>query len=158
MNDAPTKLHFLAPISGLIIPISNLPDSVFAMKMVGQGVAGIALDPTSNELLAPIAGTVIQQHSAGHALTIRSADGIEVLLHIGVDTASLNGEGFTPLVKEGEAVRQGQPLIRFDIVLLASKARSLLTQMLVVTGGRSPASSPAAWPLLGKRKLFHLNF
>ena len=122
------RLDVSAPLAGLIVPLHTVPDPVFAQKIVGDGVS---LDPTSGELLAPVSGEVVQLHGAHHALTIRTDSGIEVLVHIGIDTVMLRGEGFTPLVAMGERVRRGQPLIRFDVDAVASKARSLLTQIII---------------------------
>ena len=122
------RLDVSAPLAGLIVPLHTVPDPVFAQKIVGDGVS---LDPTSGELLAPVSGEVVQLHGAHHALTIRTDSGIEVLVHIGIDTVMLRGEGFTPLVAMGERVRRGQPLIRFDVDAVASKARSLLTQVII---------------------------
>jgi len=134
------RLELLAPLSGVMVPLETIPDPVFAQKIVGDGVS---IDPVSSELSAPVAGTVINLHRACHALTLRSEEGIEVLLHIGIDTVELKGEGFTALVKEGDAVKAGQPLIRFDLDGVARKARSLLTQMLIANGERVTRYLPA---------------
>jgi phosphocarrier protein FPr/phosphocarrier protein len=120
-----------APLSGVLVPLDSVPDPVFAQKMVGDGVS---IDPTSDELLAPLAGKVTQLHSANHALTITGDNGLQVLLHIGLDTVLLRGEGFMPLVKEGDTVVVGTPLIRFDPVMVGAKANSLLTQMVIANG------------------------
>ena len=138
MND--NRLELLAPVSGVMVPLETIPDPVFAQKIVGDGVS---IDPVSSELSAPAAGTVINLHRACHALTLRSEEGIEVLLHIGIDTVELKGEGFTALVKEGDEVKAGQPLIRFDLDGVARKARSLLTQMLIANGERVARYLPA---------------
>ena len=141
MHARVAQFTLIAPLSGLIVPIENVPDPVFAQKMVGDG---ISIDPTSNELLAPLGGTIIQLHAAGHALTIRSEEGIEVLLHIGIDTVMLKGEGFSPQVKEGDKVSAGQLLIRFDPDLVGRKARSLLTQIVITNGERVARMSCAS--------------
>ena len=86
----PGSLKIVAPLGGILVPLDQVPDPVFAQKMVGDG---ISLDPISNELLAPVAGTVTQLHNAHHALTITTPEGIEVLVHIGLDTVMLRGEG-----------------------------------------------------------------
>jgi phosphocarrier protein FPr/phosphocarrier protein len=114
-----------------MVPLDTVPDPVFAQKMVGDGVS---IDPTSDELLAPLPGKVTQLHRAGHAVTITGDNGLEVLLHIGLDTVMLRGEGFTPLVKEGDIVATGQPLIRFDPLVVGARAASLLTQMVIANG------------------------
>ena len=128
MPAAVTQLKVIAPLSGVLVPLETVPDPVFAQKMVGDGVS---LDPTSGTLLAPVDGVVTQIHSANHAVTLTTPEGIEILLHIGIDTVMLKGEGFFPHVKQGDEVKCGQPLIDFDIDLVARKARSLLTQILV---------------------------
>ncbi|MCV2371146.1 phosphoenolpyruvate--protein phosphotransferase [Roseateles oligotrophus] len=127
----PKQLRLLAPLSGVLLPLEQVPDLVFAQKMVGDG---ISLDPTSEELLAPVAGKITQLHDAHHALTILTDAGPEILLHIGVDTVLLKGAGFMPLVKLGDHVLAGQALIRFDADAVALSARSLLTQIVVANG------------------------
>lgn len=122
-------LSVIAPFSGVLLALDTVPDPVFSQKMVGDG---IAIDPTSEILLAPVGGTVIQMHPAGHAVTVRSPEGLEVLVHIGIDTVKLKGEGFEPLVEVGQSVSQGENLIRFSADLLAQKAKSLIS-MIVFT-------------------------
>ena len=102
------QLSIKAPFSGVLVPLDTVPDPVFSQKMVGDG---IAIDPTSEVLLAPCAGTVVQMHPAGHAVTVRSNEGLEILVHIGIDTVKLKGEGFEPLVQVGQTVEQGDNLI-----------------------------------------------
>jgi phosphocarrier protein FPr/phosphocarrier protein len=122
------RIDIVAPLSGVIVPLASVPDPVFAQKIVGDGVS---IDPTSAELLAPVAGEVVQLHGAHHALTLRTDGGLEVLVHIGLDTVMLRGEGFSPLVALGQRVARGQPLIRFDLDALARRARSLLTEVII---------------------------
>lgn len=131
MNAPETRLTVLAPLSGVLVPLELVPDPVFAQKMVGDG---ISLDPTSNELTAPVSGKVSQLHDAHHALTITTEHGVEVLVHIGVDTVLLKGAGFEPLVRLGEQVTAGQAVIRFNADQVALKARSLLTQIVIANG------------------------
>ncbi|WP_207457561.1 phosphoenolpyruvate--protein phosphotransferase [Azospirillum sp. SYSU D00513] len=120
-----------APISGWAAPLSEVPDPAFAEGMIGEG---IAIDPTDATLRAPCDGTVLSVHRARHACTVQAANGAEILMHIGVDTVALNGEGFTVHVGGGQAVRAGDPLISFDMDLLAARARSLMTMLIVVNG------------------------
>ncbi|MCM2678542.1 phosphoenolpyruvate--protein phosphotransferase [Echinimonas agarilytica] len=126
-----STLQLLAPVSGVIIPLDQVPDPVFAQKMVGEG---ISIDPTSEHLLAPCNGKIIQIHPAKHAVTIESDEGVEVLMHIGLDTVMLKGSGFIPLVKEGDTVQQGDPLIDFDADKIALAARSLMTEIIITNG------------------------
>lgn len=141
MPASATCLEIFAPLSGILVPLDSVPDPVFARKLVGDGVS---LDPTSGELLSPVAGTVSQLHRAHHALTITTEHGIDVLLHIGIDTVALKGEGFTPKVKQGDRVEIGQPLISFDVDAVALKARSLLTQILIANVERVAHFNPAS--------------
>ena len=121
------QLSIKAPFSGVLVPLDTVPDPVFSQKMVGDG---IAIDPTSEVLLAPCAGTVVQMHPAGHAVTVRSNEGLEILVHIGIDTVKLKGEGFEPLVQVGQTVEQGDNLIKFSADILARKAKSLLSMVI----------------------------
>jgi len=115
-----------------LIPIDAVPDPVFAQKMVGDG---ISLDPVSQSLLAPCDGTIAMIHSAGHAVTIAATGGVEVLIHIGLDTVLLKGKGFTPKVKTGDTVARGDVLIDFDADFVATHAKSLLTQLVITNMG-----------------------
>jgi phosphocarrier protein FPr len=127
----PKILTLNAPLSGVIYPLERVPDPVFAQKLVGDGVS---IDPTDACLRAPCAGEVAHLHAAGHALTLRAAGGVEVLMHIGIDTVALKGAGFTPLVKVGDHVEAGAPLIDFDLDHVATHAKSLLTQVVIANG------------------------
>lgn len=128
MNDT---LTLVAPLSGRAISITEVPDPVFSQKMVGEG---IAIDPINNVLFAPCDGTITQLHSAHHAVTITHESGVEVLMHIGLDTVALKGQGFTPCVKVGQYVTLGTPLIEFDADFIATRAVSLLTEVVITTG------------------------
>lgn len=128
MKFQPRRLKLVAPLSGVMVPLESVPDPVFAQKMVGDGVC---IDPASSELLAPIAGKIVDLQKASHALTIAADFGVEVLLHVGIDTVELNGKGFEPLVREGDVVQAGQPLVRFDLEYVRREARSPLTLMLI---------------------------
>ncbi|WP_203564041.1 PTS glucose transporter subunit IIA [Deefgea sp. CFH1-16] len=134
-----SQFVLLAPLSGVMVPLDTVPDPVFAQKMVGDGVS---IDPTSNILLAPMTGKVTQVHSAKHAITLVAANGVEVLIHIGLDTVMLKGQGFTAKVKEGDIVDAGQPLIEFDMDAVGRKALSLLTQMVITSGEKVARYTP----------------
>jgi multiphosphoryl transfer protein len=134
-----THVTLLAPISGLIVAIEQVPDPVFAQKMIGEG---ISIDPLSNKLLAPCDGVVVQLHPSHHAVTISTAGGIEILLHIGLDTVQMRGEGFTPNASVGDTVHAGEELIAFDLDRVATTARSLLTQMVIANSDRLTSFTP----------------
>jgi glucose-specific phosphotransferase system IIA component len=126
----------LSPVSGPVWPLEPVPDPVFAQKMVGDG---LSVDPTDAVLVAGCDGDVVSLHTAGHAITLRTADGLDVLMHVGIDTVTLKGEGFHPRVKAGDRVRAGEPLIAFDLDFLATHAKSLLTQIVITNSERITA-------------------
>jgi phosphocarrier protein FPr len=126
-----TVLELRAPLSGWATPLSEVPDPAFAEGLVGDGVA---IDPTEATLHAPCDGVVLALHRACHACTVRAANGAEILMHIGVDTVELGGQGFVARVREDQAVRVGDPLISFDFDVVAGKAKSMLTMIVVANG------------------------
>jgi len=107
-----------APLSGRMIPLRDVEDEVFSSGTLGGGVA---FDPSVGEVYAPCDGVVSAFFPTGHAIGLTAEDGAEILIHVGMDTVSLNGEGFTPLVKEGETVKKGQLLLKFDIDCIVQK-------------------------------------
>ena len=125
------QLELLAPLSGVLMPLEQVPDPVFSSRLMGDG---LCIDPTSQVLCAPLAGVISNLQNTGHAVSITDANGVQVLLHIGLDTVNLGGKGFTALVEEGQQVSAGQALIEFDADYVAQHARSLLTLMLVISG------------------------
>jgi len=129
MNNS--ELILVAPVSGVIYPLERVPDPVFSQKLVGNG---ISIDPTDNVLRAPCSGEIVQQHAAGHAVTLKTVDGVEVLMHVGIDTVSLKGQGFTARVRKGDKVETGAPLIEFDLDYIATHAKSLLTEVIISNG------------------------
>ncbi|NVZ23041.1 phosphoenolpyruvate--protein phosphotransferase [Pseudomonas costantinii] len=124
-------LELLAPLSGVLLALDQVPDPVFASRLIGDG---LCIDPTSQTLCAPLAGVISNIQDSGHAVSVTDDNGVQVLMHIGLDTVNLAGQGFTRLVQEGQRVEAGQPLIEFDADYVALNARSLLTLMLVVSG------------------------
>lgn len=134
-----SQIELTAPLTGIMVPIEQVPDPVFAKKMVGEG---FSIDPLSNELVAPVAGEVADVQPSGHAVTVRSAEGLEVLMHIGLDTVKMQGEGFTPAVKEGDHVEVGDLLVTFDLDTVATHAKSLLTQVVIANSDRISGIEP----------------
>ena len=126
-----SSLVIAAPMQGWVAPLDEAPDAVFAGRMLGDG---LAIDPTGQVLCAPCAGEVISVHRTRHAVTLRCANGAEILMHVGLDTVGLGGEGFETHVRDGQSVQAGDPLISFDIDLLAGRAKSLLTPVVVTNG------------------------
>ncbi|WP_196158634.1 phosphoenolpyruvate--protein phosphotransferase [Reinekea sp. G2M2-21] len=129
MNARNTALT--APLDGTLQSIERSADPVFAQRMVGDGVM---IEPSSELLLAPCSGTVSQLHDAHHAIAIKQPDGVEVLIHIGIDTVTLKGQGFEPKVALGQTVTQGQPLIQFNKQQIEAQGLSAQTVVLITTG------------------------
>jgi phosphocarrier protein FPr/phosphocarrier protein len=144
------RIDLVAPLSGILVPLDSVPDPVFAQRTVGDGVS---IDPTSAELLAPVAGVVTLLHRAHHALAITTDEGVEILLHIGVDTVTLKGAGFTPRVRQGERLAVGQPLVSFDADAIARAARSLLTQIVITNGEKVRRMIPASGTVEAGRQI-----
>ena len=118
-----------SPITGKVLNISETPDDVFAQKMLGDGVA---IEPTEGVVYSPVDGEITQIFlPSKHALGITSKDGLEILIHIGIDTVKMNGDGFEAVVKQGDKVKEGQELIRFDIQKIKEKAKSTITPVLI---------------------------
>lgn len=123
-----SALVLMAPLKGWVSALEEAPDAVFAERMLGDG---LAIDPLDSTLHAPCDATVVSVHRAGHAVTLRAENGAEILMHIGLETVALNGEGFEAFVREGQAVRAGDRLIGFDLDLVARRARSLITPVVI---------------------------
>ena len=130
-----------SPLAGWVTALDDVPDPVFAERMLGDGVA---VDPVDGRLVAPGDGVVRTIHPAGHAVTLDLDAGPVLLIHVGLDTIGLGGEGFTPAVKDGQRVAQGDVLIEFDLDLLARKARSVVTPVIVTNAEQFRVASFAA--------------
>ena len=122
------RVEILAPMTGRVVPIDEVPDPVFAERMIGDGVA---IEPTGSVGVAPISGTLVVFHSAGHAFAIEGENGVSVLVHVGLDTVNLKGRGFTRLAEAGDAVTAGQELVRFDLSTIAAEHLSALSPVVL---------------------------
>ncbi|WP_199617769.1 glucose PTS transporter subunit IIA [Paenibacillus alkalitolerans] len=143
----PRGVSFSSPVAGRMIPLEDVPDPVFAGKIVGNGVAFI---PERGELAAPVGGKVMHVYPAMHALGIVTEDGLEVLLHIGIDSSQMPGNAFHAHVKENDIVKQGQLLVTFDIGKVRKHAKSLATPMIVTNPNRVKSWSFAPWGAVRK--------
>jgi multiphosphoryl transfer protein len=124
-----SSLRILAPFDGWCSSLDEVPDAVFAGRMLGDG---LAVDPTSGILVAPCAGEIITLPASAHAVSIRTPEGVELLVHVGIDTVHLAGRGFEAKVRPGAIVRAGDALIRFDLDVVARGAKSLMTPIVVM--------------------------
>ena len=132
MHNNNKELTLSAPLSGPVLTLAKVPDAVFASGAMGDG---IAIDPLNDTLYSPCAGEIIHVARTGHALTVRADNGAEILLHLGLDTVELNGEGFSMLVKQGTRVDKGQPLLRYDLDKVGQQCKSLVS-LLILTNSQ----------------------
>ncbi|RKP58810.1 phosphoenolpyruvate--protein phosphotransferase [Pararobbsia silviterrae] len=154
MNRQVKEIELLAPLTGPVVPIEDVPDPVFAGKMFGDG---IGLDPLDTLLVAPCDGTISHLARTGHAVTLTTEEGAEVLLHVGIDTVELKGEGFTPKVQQGDRVVAGQSLIEFDPDYVARRAHSLVTVVAIANGDAFQIASRASGSMqAGRTRLLTL--
>ena len=122
-----------APLTGKRIPLIDVPDPTFSEKMMGDG---LAIDPTEGKVVAPIDGEVTLTFPTKHAIGLKSKSGIEILIHIGLETVNLDGEGFEVHVNEGDQVSIGDPLVTFDFELIKRKAASVITPIIITNGDK----------------------
>lgn len=121
------KSQFISPIQGEILAIENTPDDTFSQKILGDGYL---IKPPNGIVVAPFDGDVMHFFPTRHAIALKNADDVEVLIHIGIDTVKMNGKGFKGFVEIGERVTQGQKLIEFDLELVKAEAKSELTPIV----------------------------
>jgi sugar PTS system EIIA component len=127
-NRKDDKVKIVAQQNGKAVPITEVPDPVFSGKVLGDGVGII---PTSSEVLAPVSGTIAQVAHTFHALGIESDGGLEVLVHLGIDTVKLEGQGFTCYVKEGQHVNAGDKLMDMDLDFIKSKGFNTISPCII---------------------------
>ncbi len=130
MKDPENEFSIQLPLKGIVQALTDLPDPVFAEKMMGDGVA---IDPVENVVYAPFAGKITQIHGSHHAITIEQGD-VELLMHVGLDTVTLKGRGFELHVAEGEEVEAGQALLSFDADLIARECVSVQSAFVITSG------------------------
>lgn len=135
------QIKIISPIKGKIVDLSKVPDEVFSSKMIGDG---FAIDPKENILFSPVDGEIIQIFPTGHAIGIKTKEGLEILIHIGIDTVNLKGDGFVLFVNQGDYVRVGDKLIAFDLDIIKNRAKSTLIPILITN--------------MEKVKGIHINF
>ncbi|WP_049606385.1 N-acetylglucosamine-specific PTS transporter subunit IIBC [Yersinia massiliensis] len=129
VNNAKTaSLVLVSPISGDVVALEQVPDEAFASKAVGDGVA---IRPTDKTVVSPASGTIVKIFNTDHAFCLETETGAEIVVHIGIDTVKLNGQGFTRLVEEGATVVAGQPVLELDLDYLNANARSMISPVVV---------------------------
>lgn len=125
--NAKTIAALVSPITGDIVALEQVPDEAFASKAVGDGVA---VKPTDKTVVAPAAGTVVKIFNTNHAFCLETENGAEIVVHMGIDTVALNGQGFKRLVEEGAEVQAGQPILEMDLDYLNANARSMISPVV----------------------------
>lgn len=152
-------LVIVAPVTGRIVPMADVPDPVFAASLVGPG---LALDPAADGggpvvAVAPVAGTVVKLHP--HAYVVQTADGAGILTHLGIDTVQLKGEGFALKVAEGDTVEAGDPMVEWDPAAVAGSGRSAVVPVVALEGSpdavtavREDGTAEAGSPLFTWRR------
>lgn len=121
-------LQLVSPVTGKSVPLESVPDPVFAERMMGDGMA---FDPSEGKVVSPVEGEIIQVFPTKHAIGIRAINGAEILIHIGLETVSMKGEGFISHVEQGDSVKPGDMLVTFDLDLIREKAKSTVTPVII---------------------------
>lgn len=122
------EIELISPITGNIIPLEEVPDPVFSEKMMGDG---IAIEPSEGKILSPIDGKIATIFPTNHAIGLVNKEGLEILIHIGIDTVELNGEGFNRIAEEGADVKKGDLLMEIDLEKIKNGGKSTITPIII---------------------------
>ncbi len=134
-------LTVLSPVDGEAVALADVPDETLSQGLLGLG---LAVRPSGRTVFSPVDGTVAALVGSGHAVGLEPADGTEILIHVGVDTVAMEGEGFTPYVSQGDAVRAGQPLLGFDPDAIAAAGHPDEVMVLVSNAADYGSVAPVA--------------
>jgi glucose-specific phosphotransferase system IIA component len=126
------QIHVLAPLDGTVVALESVPDEVFAEKMAGDG---LAIDPSGQLAVAPVSGQLVKLFKGGHAFGIAVAGGVELIVHLGLDTIELAGKGFQTLAVEGQTVRVGDPIVRFERATIEAAGKLMLSPVVSAGAG-----------------------
>ncbi|HFI5334721.1 TPA: PTS N-acetyl glucosamine transporter subunit IIABC [Serratia liquefaciens] len=146
----------VAPVTGEVVALDQVPDEAFASKAVGDG---LAIRPTDKTVVAPADGTIVKIFNTNHAFCLETDKGAEIVVHMGIDTVALNGQGFKRLVEEGAEVKAGQPILELDLDFLNANARSMISPVVVSNGDDYAGLSALATGsvVAGQTKLFEIQ-
>jgi sugar PTS system EIIA component len=147
------EIPIFAPLDGTVVDLETVPDEVFAQKLAGDGVA---IDPSGSLALAPVAGNLVKLFPGGHAFGIAAVPGIEVIVHIGLDTVELKGEGFENIATEGQVVQAGDPIVRFDRKTI-ERAGKVILSPVVSSGAGTIVRRASGTVAAGRDVLFVLQ-
>ena len=136
-----TGITIAAPTAGTVVALESVPDPTFAQGILGPGCG---VEPTGDTVYAPFDGTVTQVPESLHAVGMMSDDGIELLIHVGMDTVEMKGQGFTSLTKEGAKVKAGTPLLKVDLEAIRAAGHPTATALIVTNSDDLPEISVVA--------------
>lgn len=122
------KLLLYAPVKGSVLDLAATPDEVFRSGMMGDG---FAVEPAEGVVVAPCDGEIVVMPRTGHAVALRSPEGVEVLIHVGLDTVELGGQGFTVHARPGDKVKRGDRLLTFDREFIRGQGKQLVTPVVI---------------------------
>ncbi len=126
-----SEVVLVSPMTGNSVSLGDVPDPVFSQKMMGDG---IAFSPSEGKVVAPADAKVLNVFPTKHAIGLEATGGLEILIHIGLDTVNMKGEGFNVHVAEGDQVKKGDLLVTYDLDLVSEKATSTITPMIISNG------------------------
>ncbi|HZG71786.1 MAG TPA: PTS glucose transporter subunit IIA [Chondromyces sp.] len=124
-------IELVSPVTGKVVSLDEVPDPVFSQKMMGDGVA---VEPSEGRVVSPVDGEILQVFPTKHAIGIKAANGTEILIHIGLETVGMQGEGFEGHVSQGDRVKKGDTLVTFDLNLVKEKASATVTPVIITNG------------------------
>jgi PTS system glucose-specific IIA component len=146
-------ISVFAPLDGTIVALEQVPDEVFALKMVGDG---LAVQPCGQVALAPVSGRLVKLFEGGHAFGIALHDGVELIVHIGLDTIELQGQNFEKVAVEGQMVQAGDPIVRFDLDGITAAGKRTISP-IVSAGGGTVSQKANGFVKAGRDVLFVLE-
>lgn len=121
----------VSPFTGRVMPIEQVPDEVFAQRVVGDGVAVV---PTEGTVVAPVGGRIEKLFEGGHAFAIQDPQGLQILVHVGLDTVHLKGEGFTEYAKQGDTIVAGDHIVSVDLDVMDERGINMSSPVVVISG------------------------
>lgn len=134
-----SEIEILAPVSGEAVPLSEVSDPTFSQEILGKGAA---IRPSANQIVAPCDAVIDMMFDTGHAVSMTSEDGVEILVHVGLETVNLKGQFFKVFAKSGDKVKAGQPLIEFDSEGIRKSGYDLITPVIVCNSDDYSAITP----------------
>lgn len=139
------NIEIVAPIAGSFIAIEDIPDPVFAQKMMGEG---FGIRPSNGLVVAPVDGEIINVFPTKHAIGIKANNGVELLIHVGLETVTMKGDGFNALVTQGDQVTKGDALLEFDIKKIEEQASSIISPVIITNSDTLKSITTVAPELL----------